>query len=159
MIYYVQEQSRTSQLGVFVRDARRFILYFKQAIAISPLQTYVSALVFSPTSSAIQQTFGLEGPEWIITKPKTADDWSACLQTLEGHSNTVSSVAFSLDGAQLASGSWGNTIKLWDTKTGACTATLEGLSSEVSSVAFSPDGGEHQSSSSEKKEDLRCIKK
>src|SRR3569833_956173 len=124
MIYYVQEQSRTSQLGVFVRDARRFILYFKQAIAISPLQTYVSALVFSPTSSAIQQTFGLEGPEWIISKPKTADDWSACLQTLEGHSNSVSSVVFSLYCIQLASGSVDKTVKLWDIKTDVCTAML-----------------------------------
>src|SRR3569833_3246030 len=136
-----------------------FCISSKRSQSVPFRLRYVSALVFSPTSSAIQQTFGLEGPEWIITKPKTADDWSACLQTLEGHSNTVSSVAFSLDGAQLASGSWCNTNKLWDTKTGACTATLEGLSSEVSSVAFSPDGGEHQSSSSEKKEDLRCIKK
>ncbi|KAF6806138.1 hypothetical protein CPLU01_15929 [Colletotrichum plurivorum] len=67
-------------------------------------------------------------------------DWSACQQTLEGHSNGVLSVAFSRDGRQLASGSYDNTVKLWDTATGQCQQTLEGHSNYVRSVAFSPDG-------------------
>jgi WD40 repeat protein len=49
-------------------------------------------------------------------------------------------VAFSPDGLTLASGSYDNTIKLWDTTTGTHHQTLEGHSNSVYSVAFSPDG-------------------
>ena len=63
------------------------------------------------------------------------------MRTLEGHSDKVTSVAFSSDGGLLASASWDNTIKLWDPHTGEHLRTLEGHSSEVTSVAFSPDGG------------------
>jgi WD40 repeat protein len=38
-------------------------------------------------------------------KTKVQETWNASLQTLEGHSGSVSSVAFSPDGKQVASGS------------------------------------------------------
>ncbi|KAJ4375750.1 hypothetical protein N0V85_009017, partial [Neurospora sp. IMI 360204] len=62
------------------------------------------------------------------------------LQTLQGHSSDVGSVAFSPDGQRLASGSVDETIKIWDPASGSCLQTLEGHSGSVSSVAFSPDG-------------------
>jgi WD40 repeat protein len=62
------------------------------------------------------------------------------VQTLEGHTSSVSSVAFSPDGKQVVSGSWDRTVQLWDVATGAPLQTLEGHTSWVSSVAFSPDG-------------------
>jgi WD40 repeat protein len=49
-------------------------------------------------------------------------------QTLEGHSDSVRSVAFSPDGQLLASSSADNTIKLWDPTTGELRQTLEGHS-------------------------------
>ncbi|MBC5797544.1 trypsin-like peptidase domain-containing protein [Sphaerospermopsis sp. LEGE 00249] len=65
---------------------------------------------------------------------------STLVNTLTGHSSLVRSVAFSPDGQTLASGSYDNTIKLWDVATGKSIATLTGHSYLVNSVAFSPDG-------------------
>ena len=59
--------------------------------------------------------------------------------TIEGHTDWVSSVAFSSQGV-LASGSLDRTIKLWDVQTGTRTAIFEARSGNVFSVAFSPDG-------------------
>ncbi len=62
------------------------------------------------------------------------------VNTLEGHSSGVNSVAYSPDGKTLASDSDDKTIKLWDVSTGKAIKTLTGHSSSVYSVVFSPDG-------------------
>jgi hypothetical protein len=62
------------------------------------------------------------------------------LLTLKGHTNLVSSVAFSPDGTRLASGSLDQTVKLWDARTGQELLTLKGHTNPVRSVGFSPDG-------------------
>ena len=63
-----------------------------------------------------------------------------CLKTLEGHSNSLNSVAYSPDGTKIISGSGDKTIKIWNANTGQCLQTLEGHSGSVYSVAYSPDG-------------------
>jgi WD40 repeat protein len=55
-----------------------------------------------------------------------SDSWSACLQTLEGHSGWVRLVAFLHDSTRLASASYDSTVKIWDASSGACLQTLEG---------------------------------
>jgi WD40 repeat protein len=88
----------------------------------------------------IRNHFKAEEPDWISTKPVVEADWNACLQTLEGHSHLVNSVAFSHDCQRLASGSSDDTIKIWDTASGRCIQTLEGHSHWVQSVIFLHDG-------------------
>ncbi|OAG12146.1 HET-domain-containing protein [Paraphaeosphaeria sporulosa] len=89
------------RLTQLVQDARRFVMYHKQAIESYPLQTYTSALLFSPTGSLIRQLFRHEEPRGIAIMPAMSDSWSACLQTLEGHSGLI-----------------------WDASSGACLQTL-----------------------------------
>ncbi|MCH2137301.1 MAG: protein kinase, partial [Phycisphaerales bacterium] len=61
------------------------------------------------------------------------------IATLPGHEHAVLSVTFSPDGTRLASGSYDNTIRLWDTDTGEELSVL-GHEDFVLSVTFSPDG-------------------
>ncbi|WP_338022355.1 hypothetical protein [Argonema antarcticum] len=70
--------------------------------------------------------------------------------TLEGHSNSVESVAWSPDGLTLASASDDKTIKLWNLQTQKPIATLTGHSSQVYSVAWSPNGKTLASASADK---------
>ncbi|MEG4408455.1 serine/threonine-protein kinase [Microcoleus sp. MON2_D5] len=71
--------------------------------------------------------------------PARAPTWR-CVHTLVGHSNAVTSVVFSPDGAILASGSEDKTIEMWKLDAGKRWYTLTGHSDWVTCVAFSPDG-------------------
>ncbi|KAF8534301.1 WD40-repeat-containing domain protein [Trichophaea hybrida] len=127
------------QLVTMVSDAKRFILNYRSIIETAPLQIYSSALVFSPRKSCTRSQFWNQTPYWIKKMPVVEDDWNASLQPLDGHSESVSAVAYSPDGHLLASAS-GKIIRLWDPNTGGLLGTLEGDSGHLCAVAFSPDG-------------------
>jgi WD40 repeat protein len=61
-------------------------------------------------------------------------------RVLVGHSNRVTSIAFSPDGRRLASASWDGTVKIWDVEASQELVTLKGHSEKVTCVAYSPDG-------------------
>ncbi|PYH52143.1 purine and uridine phosphorylase, partial [Aspergillus niger CBS 101883] len=115
----------SSEIHVFLLDARKFILKFAQIVDSAPLQLYISSLIFAPHTALIRDNFERELPAWLSRGPRVEEYWDPEMQTLEGHSDSVSSVAFSGDGQLLASGSYDETIKLWDAATGALKHTLE----------------------------------
>jgi WD40 repeat protein len=78
----------------------------------TPLQLYSSALVFALEKSIVRRQFEESIPPWIQRKSKVQADWSATLQTLEGHSGPVTLVAFSQDGKQVVLKSGDKTVRL-----------------------------------------------
>ncbi|KAH6986690.1 hypothetical protein EDB80DRAFT_655684 [Ilyonectria destructans] len=118
-------------LSSFLSDAIRFVLANVSIIDKTPLQIYSSALAFAPEKSIIRYTFESEIPSWISLAPEAEIDWNSCLQTLEGHSGPVRSVAFSQDSALVASASDDRTVRIWRVDAGDCVQELKGHSGPV----------------------------
>lgn len=126
-----------------MNDAYRFSLENRYIIEQAPLQTYHSALMFSPSTSLIRKLFESQAPFWVQCLSEVAKDWGSLLQTLEGHTGPVKSVTFSSDGQKLASAS-SDSVRIWDAANGTPLQTLQGdggFKAIVSlTVTFSFDG-------------------
>lgn len=66
----------------------------------------------------------------------------ALLSSLQGHTNFVLGLAFSPDGARLASSGWDGKAYVWDITTGEAITTFNAKTptAMLVGIAFSPDG-------------------
>ena len=119
------------------------IRQLKAKIEVPPLdtdiKTWIRNVIFSPDGNLLASSGGYNDSSVYLWDVNTG----LLKATLEGHTGTVDSIAFSPDGRMLASCSEGfedNSIELWHVVTGQLIATLEGHTGGVFSVAFSPDG-------------------
>ncbi|KAI1132765.1 WD40-repeat-containing domain protein [Nemania abortiva] len=107
----------------------------------------VPSIVFSPNGKILAfSSYEIPSPPWDIgtgTHESTVWLWDTGTgthrQTLKGHTDFITAVAFSSDNRMLASSSEDNTLRLWDVETGTHVQTLEGDTDFVTAVAFSSD--------------------
>jgi serine/threonine protein kinase len=95
----------------------------------------VRALAFSPDSKTLAWS-GSRGMD-VKLRDVASREVSA---SLEAHDNSVLNLAFSPDGASLASGCRNGTVLIWDVSSGQTVATIPAHEGAVWSLAFSPDG-------------------
>lgn len=68
-------------------------------------------------------------------------------QTFTGHLGYVFSLCWGPTGGMAASGSFDESVRLWDVRTGICLRTIAAHADPVTGVAFHPDGSLLASSS------------
>ncbi len=103
-------------------------------------ESIITTIAYHPTEQqfAVATTlnvailFSLEGEE---------------IRRFEGHTDVVTSLAFSADGTQLITGSLDHTLRLWDVSSGDEIRVFEGHTGIVLDVGFSKDGNYAVSSS------------
>lgn len=103
-------------------------------LGLTQVNNGVTSLAFSPVGSLLASG---------VATDDNVDLWDprsgSLVRLLKGHTSRVSSVAFSPDGFTLASGSWDDTVFLWDVRNGDKLAEFM-RPNNVTSLAFSPDG-------------------
>ncbi|RMJ08363.1 hypothetical protein CDV36_012018 [Fusarium kuroshium] len=110
------------KMSRFLKDARRFVFASRAMVDRTPLQLYMSALVFAPEASLVH--------------PKNG----TYIHTLYHNRGRVLALAVSPDG-RLASASSEGTVRIWDPKNSECLGTyLVPDTTDISSMAFSASG-------------------
>jgi len=95
--------------------------------------------ILSPENVVQPRLIGL-GKIWTIkTLLPPSHEWKSIKAHTESY-KTISDLAFSPDGQLLLSGSYDNTLKLWDIAIGKQVRIFSGHKYSVYSVAYSPDG-------------------
>ena len=138
---YQDQPAIGRQMNEIVCDAIALLRNCGQAVRLSALHTYYSALPLTPKTRELfkcysSKTFSI--PDVICSRPL----WeSESVRILEGHTSAVMDVVFSPDGKKLASASTDHTLRLWDVESAQPIGdALKGHTSWVTRVVFSPDG-------------------
>ncbi|RSL62637.1 hypothetical protein CEP54_005577 [Fusarium duplospermum] len=114
-LHSLMQNTKDYELDSLTEDVLRFVTFQRQTIEEYPLQTYVSALLFSPAGSWIRRLYGGEEPTWISLKPRMETAWSTPIETLST-SCVPENVALAIDGKLLAATfmSASTSVDIWE---------------------------------------------
>ncbi|KZP22874.1 hypothetical protein FIBSPDRAFT_952452 [Athelia psychrophila] len=122
----------SNKVYAFAQDGLKFIRAFAPTMTYSTPYIYLSCIPFASGASLIKQQYTRALPNILMIESDMYEKWPALQQVFEGHTGSVFSVAFSLDGQRIASGSQDGTVRIWDATTGTLVAGHSNLKQIVS---------------------------
>ncbi|KAE9408942.1 WD40 repeat-like protein, partial [Gymnopus androsaceus JB14] len=132
-------------------DYQLFLHQFSYPISQAYPHIYISALPLAPRHSLIWKQYIDQVPQTLTILSNADEYWPVQLCVITGHEYSFTSVALSPNGSQIVSGSFDNTICIWDAVTQQPMGEpLQGHEHSVTSVAFSPNGSQIVSGSRDK---------
>ncbi|KLO13563.1 hypothetical protein SCHPADRAFT_852271 [Schizopora paradoxa] len=137
-----QSGNDIDSLKTMLKELEHFIKRTSSCFQHSTPHLYVSALTWVPLSAEMFQKNILPhfAHKSIFNDAHSSRENTAQL-SISNALSSVCAVAYSPDGRYIVSGSWDNTVRVWDAQTGAQKGEpLTGHPSTVTSVAYSPDG-------------------
>ncbi len=104
----------------------------------------ISSIAFSPDGRELAAGYVVMGPDRKTVAELAVRRWEVAtgreLPELVGHFLVIAAVAYSADGATIATGGDDETVRLWDTATGRELRMLTGHTRPIRAVGFSADG-------------------
>ena len=124
-----------------IQDICHFLVTFHTPISLSTPHIYISGRPFLPSQSPLSRSFNREFTRAIKIRVGNQSSWPTPPVEWTGHARPIVSIVYLPNGARVVTGSYDNTIRIWDAESGATVGEpLTGHSRLVKSVAYSPDG-------------------
>src|SRR5882757_5087692 len=124
-----------------IQDICHFLITFHTAVSFSAPHIYISTRPFLPSQSPLSRMLKREFTGAIKMRVGNQMSWPAPPLAWTGHTSSVTSVSYSPNGTRVVTGSYDNTIRIWDAESGAVIGEpLTGHTSAVLSISYSPDG-------------------
>lgn len=111
-----------------VRDLGKPTTLFEKKLSLDPRR-----IQFSPDGKLLAVAYDWRCEIFPIEKRHEA---TGCI----GHKGVVTSLAFTPDGKQLLTGSWDQTVKVWDVATGEEQASFDWRIGRIVELTIAPDG-------------------
>ena len=124
---------------VQLHDCQQLVREFFPLLSVASMQLYISVPPFLPKNTQLLQEEDHHSVK-ILYHGDRAQNWNACVWTLEGHTTQIHAAVFSPDNNAIVSVSANQTVEFWDRSNGSHVYTLQAHSGPISCVAYSSDG-------------------